>query len=431
MVEVLQAVPRTAIDAAIQNKDNELLFLFLPKVSNKNDLECIGNYAIENDDIDMLLHAVDRAEEKIIRLIYTAYNNHRINCVTKLLDRGYTLHIRPDNNTEYDSEQMLTLTDYSEVYFPSKICEQLYQAYGTECIRKILENYHGSNRNFIQNEPDGYYADERFALVSWLIEKKNYDLIDFAAEKGVRISITAFGQEETLALDDFDESDELWNHSRRLFDGNISLYRCVSEKNINLLRYLVEREKIGKETVKHAIENRVSDEMMRLIMQHYDTECEEKLRPGTPEIWFYVLKLQDKVSIQLFFERFSEELTDETERKNLYAHFLWTEGNPEIAEILVNICHFPEVMIREAELASLIPQRVALSLVEEDYFKNKEQKKTIHSPKVSFCYFNDNTWEIKGNPSKNQWDQPCIDDLHYLVSKEKDEYIVSPYNKVD
>lgn len=109
---------------------------------------------------------------------------------------------------------------------------------------------------------------------------------------------------------------------------------------------------------------------------------------------------------------------------------MWHYHDPERARILVRCCNYPEIMIREAELSSRITQSSVLALTEKEFNKNKDKLEKIQPHKVVISYYDDCTWEVKGKPSKNQWDTPYVDDLHYLVSVNEDgEQTISIYKQ--
>ena len=418
LTKAIPEIPHYAIETAVNKKRKEFLKTFIPKVSHTTDLVYIGNYAISAGETDLLTLVVNKGDRGTNSLIYTAYNYHRLDYVTMLLEKGYTLHIRPDNKTNYELDQIIALTDYREVYFPASTLEKLYQVYGAEPIKKIVYNYHPSNRNFIKDDPDGYYEDERMALVRWLIEKQDIDLIDLAANNGVRIGISQYGYDraEDLAVRLFEIGGDLWEHGRLLFSGNITYSRCFNNKNLEMLEFLAQHVSVTKKDFQKAIEAHVDNEMIRAVVQHLDLSIPVELTPGKPDTWYYGLKIQDLSAYELFFSKYNEFIADEKERQSIYDHFMWHYHDPERAKILVKCCNYPEIMIKEAVLSSQITQSRALTLVEKEYNRDKEKQEKILPHKVLISYYDDCSWEVKGKPSRSKWDMPNVEDLHYLVS---------------
>ena len=115
-----------------------------------------------------------------------------------------------------------------------------------------------------------------------------------------------------------------------------------------------------------------------------------------------------------------------TLKRHLIFHYY---NDPEKAKVLVKTCHFPELLVKESELARLIPLSEVLWLVEEEYYKDRDKKESIKPHKVTFSYYDDHTWAVKGKPSRSQYDTPHIEELQYLVSVTGDDYTVQPISK--
>ena len=156
---------------------------------------------------------------------------------------------------------------------------------------------------------------------------------------------------------------------------------------------------------------------------------QEKRPPSKLPIWYYGLRIKNMESFECLFEKYAEQEKEDAEYQEVYDHFIWHYHDPEKAKVLVKTCHFPESLIKESELASLIPLSKVLTLVENEYYKGKDQKASIKPHKVTFNYYDDHTWEVKGKPSKNQWDRPFIEDLHYIVSVTGEDYTVQYISK--
>ena len=429
LIDELPKIPRTALETAAKKNNTELLELCAHKTNDAYDLQFIGEYAIENGAADLLKTVAELDKGNSKRLIYTAYNNHRIDFVLLLQQYGYTLHIRHDNKTKYRTEELLPLVGCHEVYFAANVIDQLYDEYGSEPVEKIVENYHHSNAYFIKTDPDGYYDDETSALVAWLIEKRDLALIDMAVNNGVRAKMAAYNNDERLAIKVFNEDEELWTHAEGLFAGNISFSRCISDKNLKLLKYLVERVPVPESVLRKAIEDRASDEILDVLVQHLDLSIQEKRPPAKLPIWYYGLRINNMDSFERLFEKFAEQEKEEAEYREIYDHFIWHYHDPEKAKVLVRTCNLPELLIKESELASLIPLSKVLTLVENEYYKDKDKKERIKPHKVTFNHYDNHTWEVKGKPSRNQWDTPHIDDLHFIVSASGEDYMVKPIGK--
>lgn len=429
IINELPEIPRVALEAAAEKKDTELLEKCAYKTSNAYDLQFIGEYAIEQGAGDLLKIVAELDKGKTKRLIYTAYNNHRVDFVLLLLNYGYTLHIRHDNKTKYAPEELLPLVGCYDVYFASNIIDQLYEAYGSEPVEKIIDNYHHSNAYFIKTDPDGYYDDETSALVAWLIDKRDVALIDLAVSKGIKAKMGAYSNEERLAIKVFNEDEELWKHAEGLFSGNISYSKCISDKNIKLLEYLVEHVPVTESILRKAIEDRANEEMLALLIRHLDLSIQEKRPAGKLPIWYYGLRINNLGTFECLFKKYAAQEKEENEFQEIYDHFVWHYHDPEKAEVLVETCHLPEILIKESELANLIPLSKVLSMVENEYFKDKNKKERIKPNKVTFSYYDDHTWDVKGKSSRSQYDTPHVEDLHYLVSAAGDDYIVQPIDK--
>ena len=429
LLNELPRIPRIALETAARNNNAELLELCAHKTNDAYDLQFIGEYAIENGVADLLRTVAELDKGNSKRLIYAAYNDHRIDFVKLLQQYGYTLHIRHDNKTKYEPEELMPLVGCHEVYFAANVIDQLYDEYGSEPIEKIIENYHHSDANFIKTDPDGYYDDETSALVAWLIEKRDLALIDLAVNKGVKAKMAAYNNDERLAIKVFNEDEELWKHAEGLFAGNISFSKCINDNNLRLLEYLVEHVPVPESVLRKAIEDRASDEILYVLVHHLDLSIQEKRPPGKLPIWYYGLRIKNMESFECLFEKYAEQEKEDAEYQEVYDHFIWHYHDPEKAKVLVKTCHFPESLIKESELASLIPLSKVLILVENEYYKGKNQKESIKPHKVTFNYYDDHTWEVKGKPSKNQWDRPNIEDLHYKVSVTGEDYTVQYISK--
>lgn len=426
IINKLPEIPRVALEAASKKKDMELLEQCAYKTNNAYDLQFIGEFAIEQGAEDLLKIVAKRDKGKTNRLIYTAYNKHRIDFVQLLLKCNYTLHIRHDNKTKYEPEELLPLVGCYEVYFAANVIDQLYAAYGAEPVEKIIDNYHYSNTFFTKTNQDGYHDDETSALVTWLIDKRDINLIDLAVSKGVKAKVSCYGKEESLAIKVFNEDEELWKHAEGLFAGNISFSRCINDKNLKLLEYLVERVPVPESVLRKAIEDHASDEMLSVLVQHLDLSIQEKRPAGKLPIWYYGLRINNLESFECLFKKYAAQEVEEAVFQELYDHFIWYYHDPEKAKVLVKTCHLPEMLIKESELANIIPLSKVLPLVEEEYYKNKDKKESIKPHKVKFSYCDMHTWEVKGKPSRNQFDTPCVDDLHYIVIKSDDDYHLIP-----
>ena len=429
IINKLPEIPRVALEAAANKKDTELLEECAYKTNNAYDLQFIGEYAIEQGAESLLKIVAERDKGKTKRLIYTAYNNHRVDLVLILLKYGYTIHIRHDNKTKYDPEEILPLVGCHEVYFAANIIDQLYDAFGSEPIEKLIDNYHHSNAFFIKTDPDGYYDDETSALVAWLIDKRDLALIDLAVSKGVKAKMGPYSNEESLAIKVFNEGGELWEHAEGLFTGNISFSKCISDKNLKLLGYLVKRVPVTEGVLRKAIEDRANEEMLDLLIQHVDLSIPEKRPAGKLPIWYYGLRINNNESFECLFKKYAAQEKEQEELQEVYDHFVWHYHDPEKAKVLVKTCHLPEMLIKESELANLISLSKVLSLVENEYYKDKGKKESIKPHKVTFNYYDDHTWEVKGKPSRSKYDTPHVEDLHYLVSAAGDDYIVQPIDK--
>ena len=160
---------------------------------------------------------------------------------------------------------------------------------------QLSYRYHHSNAYFIKTDPDGYYDDETSALVAWLIDKRDVALIDLAVSKGIKAKMGAYSNEERLAIKVFNEDEELWKHAEGLFSGNISYSKCISDKNIKLLEYLVEHVPVTESILRKAIEDRANEEMLALLIRHLDLSIQEKRPAGKLPIWYYGLRINNLV----------------------------------------------------------------------------------------------------------------------------------------
>lgn len=420
LTSLMDVVPNEAVDAAIECANTELLSIFAEKAHNSFVSEKVGRYAVEKGETTLLSKLLDMNISCADRLIYAAYNGHRLEYVRMLLEKGYSLHIRADNNTKYESEALVSLTDYREVMFSSNILEQLYSDLGPEAIKKIINNYHRDWDPDLKEHVSGYFSDETTAFVLWLIEKRDYELIDLAIEKNMRTSMSPYGKEETLAIEIFNENTDEWKRIKALFTNDISFSRCFSIGNLELLNYLVTCNTVTETTVQKALDgiNKVSTEMLRVLMEHLDLSVHDY--HGNLPLWWYALRIDDAVAYESIFTKYNEALNDDSERQKIYNDFMWHYHDPDKARILVKCCYFPEVMIKEAELSSRISQPCVLKIVEEEYQKETGLKEKIMPNKVIFSYYDECTWEVKGVPTKSQWDRVKVDDLHYLVSASAD-----------
>ena len=415
LAEELAEIPREAIDVAVKKGKTDYLMSFVSK-TDQFWVEHIGNYAISNGEAELLERVIEKGGINNHRLIYTAYNEHRIDFVILLLNKGYTLHIRPDNKTKYDIEDLLPLTDYSEVYFSVDILEQLYNAYGVGPISKVIENYHYSDRNWKRTGPDGYYRDETDALILWLINKHNIELIDCAAKNGVKTWLENWANIEELALNIFNEDSEYWSHVKGLFINVFSIYRCILDKNLALLEYCVEREKVGIQDIEFALRENVNAEMLRLLVKHLDISIDEdRKREGLP-LWFIGLRINDLETFEIFFTKYSPKLEDCQTQEELYNHFIWNNYSVEKAEILVKVCRLPDQLIKDAELSSVLKQSLVLKVLSDKWPRKEYWFRGVLPEKVIFKYYDDHTWEVIGKPASSEWDNHNVEGLHYLVS---------------
>ncbi len=74
-----------------------------------------------------------------------------------------------------------------------------------------------------------------------------------------------------------------------------------------------------------------------------------------------------------------------------------------------------------------IPE-LSRNISEIEKAEDKDSSKKIKPHKVTFSYYDDHTWEVKGKPSRSQYDTPHVEDLHYFVSTAGDDYTVLPIN---
>lgn len=425
LTSLVNGVPTDAVDEAIRTHNIDLLRVFAEKAHNSYDFEKIGKFAIENGETELLLRLLEMNSNRADRLIYAAYNGHRLEYVKALLEKGYSLHIRPDNKTAYESEELVSLADYREVMFSTNILEQLYSDIGPEPIKRIINNYHRDWDADCNERVSGYYSDETTAFVLWLIEKRDYELIDCAVKKNMKTSLSPYGKEESMAIEIFNENADEWKRIKALFTNDISFSRCFSIGNTELLNYLVTCNTVTEATVQKALDgiNKVSTEMLRVLMEHLDLSVHDY--HGNLPLWWYALRVDDLVSFEAFFAKYNEVLTEESERKKIYDDFMWHHHDPNKARILVKCCRFPEIMIKEAVLSSRISQPRVLMIVDEEYRKETGLKEKIMPHKVIFSYYDEYTWEVKGVPTKSQWDRVKVDDLHYLVSvNDSGEHII-------
>lgn len=414
LAEEIPEIPREAIDVAIKKGKTDYLMAFVSK-TDPFWIEHIGNYAISKGETELLERVVEKGGTNNDRLIYTAYKEHRIDYVILLLKNGYTLHIRPNNGTKYDAEDILPLTDYSEVYFSADLLEQLYEAYGADPIRIIIENYHYSDFDWKRTGPDGYFKNETIDFVTWLIKTQNTDLIDCAVGKDIHIWISSYNEAEDLAISTFHEDGALWDHAKHLFDGNISISRCMKIKDLPLLEYCVESVSVSGDDLEWAIRSHVSNEMLELLIRHLELNGEE-FGPDKLPLWHYGLKIDDLRLFELFFKTYDSKLQDDQTREDLYDHFVWNNYGVEKAKILVNLCGLTDQLIKDAELASVLKQSQVLRQIENELPRENYYVERIFPHKVIFRYYDDHTWEVIGKSSSSKWDTPNVEGLHYLAS---------------
>ena len=342
LIKPFHVIPRYAIEAAVQNKRAELLMNFLPDINKPDDLKYIGEYAISTGETELLKTIAKQDHESTNELVYKAYNEQRIDYVTLLLENGYILHIWPDNMTKYTSEQLLPLVDFFEVVFSPGIFEQLFQAYGVGTIKKMIDHYHCSTDIF-DRKAAGYSDKERCALVGWLLEKKNIELIDYAAEKGITATISLYSEEEDLAIKCFNEGGAIWEHGKQLFSGDITYSRCLMENNMKLLHYLVKHVSVTESVLRGALEDNKDEETLRVLVQNLDLSIEEKRPLSKLSLWFYARKINDLSSFELFCERYNNYINDE-ERQEMYDYYVQHEGAEKV-KILQRVCHLPNTTV--------------------------------------------------------------------------------------
>ena len=316
--------------------------------------------------------------------------------------------------TKYDVEELLPLTDYSEVYFSADLLEGFYNAYGSEIIEKIIDRYN-----------NGYLRDETDAFVLWLINKHDVELIDRAAKKGVKTWVDDAGKLEKLAIQTFNEDRDYWNHVKELFIGNISLYRCITEKNLALLEYYIEREKADIHDIEHALSEKVDADILRLLVMNLDITVDENLKKVTDPYWFIGLRIDDLETFKLFFTKYSSKLQDDKMRTALYNYFVWNSYSVAKAEALVEACGFPDQLIKDVELASVLNQRLVLKLISDEWPRKEYWFRGVQPEKVIFKYYDDHTWEVIGKPASNEWDTQSVEGLHYLASLVNGECVLT------
>lgn len=428
LVEELAEIPREAIDVAIEKDKTDYLMNFIPK-TDQFWIEHIGNYAISKGETELLKQVTEKGGTNNHRLIYTAYKEHRIDFVILLLNKGYTLHIRPDNKAKYDIEELLPLTDFREVYFSADLLEQFYDAYGVDPIRKVIGNYHYSDRNWKRTGPDGYFRDETDAFILWLINKHNIELIDCAAKNGVKTWLDDWGKLEKLALNIFNEDMEYWNHVKELFVNVFSIYRCIIDRNLALLEYCVEHKSVSIQDIEFALREKVNAKMLKLLVKHLDISIDEDRKKEGLPLWFCGLRINDLKAFEVFFTKYSTKLEDSQTREELYNHFIWNNYSVEKAKILVKVCRLPYQLIKDAELASVLNQSIALKLLSDEWPMEENWYWGILPEKVIFKYYDDHTWEIIGKPARNEWDSHSVEGLHYLVSIINDECVLTNLSK--
>ncbi len=424
LVEEIIEIPREAIDVAIKKGRTDYLMSFVPK-TDPFGLRNIGEYAISKGETQLLKLVIEKGGTKADGLIYTAYKEHRIDYVILLLEKGYTLHIGPNNDIKYDAEDILPLTDYSEVYFSADLLEQLYEAFGTDPISKIIENYHYSDFNWKRTGPDGYFKNETIDFVTWLINKHNIELIDHAAKSGLKTGFDSWDALEKLAINIFNEDRNYWNHVKELFKNGFSIYRCIVDKNLAMLEYCVETDSVSGDDLEWAIRSHVSNEMLELLIRHLEVNG-EKFGPDKLPLWHYGLKIDDLRLFELFLKTYAPKLNDDQTREDLYNHFVWNNYGVEKAIILVNVCKFPDQLIKDAELASVLKQSLVLSRLEDELPRESVYYvERLFPHKVIFRYYDDHTWEVIGKRSSSKWDTPNVEGLHYLASLANGECILT------
>ena len=390
--EVLSHVPSSAIEAAVDRGDLDLVKRLSPK-ANPDVIERIGINAIDTSNKD-LLELLVNVRGALAKWTECAFINRKEDALTFLLIRHGLLRIR-ENEHNYTFEELLPLVKYSGVAWPLDYLKRFYEMDDRSYITTALRN--------LKHTPgyDGYNDSDLEKIVDWVLDCKDPVLLD--AVKSSRIVFFGQGYED-LFIKAFINYEEQWDSVKFLFP-NIdaecirSYWSCVVHNNYDVLERLINFFKIGtpKDLVIRSIDPMPKDKRIpKLIIENYD----ENIEPDSGKnikIWHVFVRCKDSELFKLFFTKQSHLLDDEDVLDDVAHSILWYYPDVEKARFLAEKYDIDSDYVKMVALASKISLMDISSKTSEAVRNKYDYYCYIGAGDAEYYYIDDKTWEMEGS----------------------------------
>ena len=349
LVADIDDVSREVVQTAVDNSNTHSLEIIASHITDCNTLKIAGIYAIKQSETDLLYKLLENREPSdYSTLIYPAYLNGKIEYVTLLLDKGCTLTIQKDH-CALPVRKLLPLTNYYEVVWPVKYLQDLYGLEDHTYLKKVLGNYHTEYSD--GKKCHGYNWIETSNIVKWILNTRDYELIDFAAMCHIQEAGIKDLRNSDIFLQAFEEGGEYWEHTKALFKDVPHCcadlyYKCVMDNKPELLKRLIECSGIGVngDILHRAIEGYSSKtETLKILIDYYDAELPSK-RNWRP-IWEDVVYIRNNEVFEYFFMNYKEFYEDEAIHNAVIEYAVKRNLDSEKKQILIDKCGVDKALL--------------------------------------------------------------------------------------